>query len=155
MFSDTNFWTQKTLKNQLQLQVRGNVSVPHNDDNDPVNHWDGYRIAAVYSTAFRAGPQARVFYRSQKMDGTGNSVIQELIWDQNTDKWSKGANFSTAWPTSHMAATIDESTNILRLFFSTGKRTLQEYWTDITTPGTSYAEGMLPILQLRAILPKF
>lgn len=142
MFSDTNYWEQKTLKNQLQLQVRGNVSVPHNDDNDPVNDWDGYRIAAVHSTAFLAGPQARVFYRSQKMDGTGNSVIQELIWDQNKDTWSKGANFSTAWPTSHMAATIDESTNILRLFFSTGNRTLQEYWTDVTTPETKYTKGL-------------
>ncbi|KAL8823545.1 MAG: hypothetical protein Q9191_005757 [Dirinaria sp. TL-2023a] len=142
MFSDSNYWEQRTLKKQLQLQVRGNVPTPNNDDNDPVNNWDGYRIAAVHSTAFHAGPQARVFYRSQNMDSTGNSVIQELIWNQNNDTWSKGTNFSTAWPTSQMTATIDESTNILRLFFSTGKRTLQEYWTDITAPEIKYTEGL-------------
>ena len=141
MFSDTAYWEQRKLKYQLQLQVRGNISVAHNDDNDPVNEWDGYRIAAVHSPAFLNGPQARVFYRSVKMDNSGSSMIQELIWDQKNDNWSKGANFTTAWPTSHIAATIDESTNILRLFFSTGNRTLQEYWTDITTPETKYQEG--------------
>lgn len=134
-----DIWEQWTLHSQLQLQVTGNRSLPDTDNDDPVNEWDGYRIAAVYSTSFFGGPQARVFFHTQTMKGA--SIIQELIWNQNADKWTKGTNFTTAYPTSHMAATIDESTNILRLFFSTGNKTLQEYWTDVTSIDTNYAKG--------------
>ena len=69
-------------------------------------------------------------------------MIQELMWNQTGDTWLKGATFNDAWPTSHLAASIDESTNILRLFFSVGGKTLQEYWTDITTPETAYQKGI-------------
>ena len=140
MFSDSLAWEQRSLNTQLRLTARGNLTAPNNDDQDPVNDWDGYRMAAVYSPIFHAGPQARLFFREQSLDGP--NLIQELIWNQNADSWSRGANFTDSWPTSHMAATIDESTNILRLFFSTGNRTLQEYWTDISTPDTAYAKGM-------------
>ena len=140
-FSDKLLWEQGTLNPSLRLTARGNVTSPQSDDeDDPVNEWDGYRLAAVYSRNFAAGPQARLFYRSQATDGTNE--IQELIWNHINDTWSKGASFPTAWPTSHFAASIDESTNILRLFFSIGNKTLQEYWTDITTPDTTYREGV-------------
>ena len=97
-------------------------------------------MAAVYSRRFAAGPQARLFYRRQELNGT--NYIQEVIWDQANDKWSKGAVFDDAWPTSHFAATIDESTNILRLFFSSGGKTLQEYRADISIPNTVYTKGV-------------
>ena len=139
-FSDTELWEQGTLNPILRLTVRGNVTLPDNDDNDPINDWDGYRLAAVYSRKFVGGPQARLFYRYQQLNGS--SMIQELMWNQTGDAWLKGATFNDAWPTSHLAASIDESTNILRLFFSVGGKTLQEYWTDITTPETAYQKGI-------------
>ena len=114
------------------------MTAPSDDQQDPVNDWDGFRMTAVHSPNFQAGPQARLFFRQQ---ANGNNVIQELIWDQNADIWSKGTSFTDAWPTSHMAATIDESMKILRLFFSIGNRTLQEYWTDISKPNAGYAKG--------------
>ncbi len=139
MFSDTLDWEQFSLGTQLRLSARGNVTIANNDDRDPVNDWDGYRMAAVYSPIFHDGPQARLFYRQQSLDES--SVIQELIWNLNGDHWSEGHNFTDSWPNSHMAATIDESTNILRLLFSTGNKTLQEYWIDISTPNAIYAKG--------------
>jgi len=96
-------------------------------------------MAAVYSPIFHDGPQARLFFRQHSLDGS--SVIQELIWKQNVDQWMKGHNFTDSWPNSHMAATIDDSNNILRLFFSTGNTTLQEYWIDISVPNAIYAKG--------------
>lgn len=146
-FSNKDDWAQGTLNPILRLTVRGNVTLPDNDDNDPINDWNGYRLAAVYSRKFAAGPQTRLFYRSQQLNGS--SMVQELMWNQTGDTWLKGATFDDAWPTSHLAASIDESTNILRLFFSVGGKTLQEYWTDITTPETAYQKG----ITLRNYLP--
>lgn len=146
-FNDTLLWEQGTLNPILRLTARGNVTTPDSDDNDPINDWDGYRLAAVYSRKFAAGPEARLFFRSQELNGT--SSVQELIWNQTGDAWSKGFTFDSAWPTSHFSASIDESTNILRLFFSIGGKTLQEYWTDITTPETAYRKG----ITLKTYLP--
>lgn len=137
-FSDILPWEQANLNSILRVTVHGTVSMPNNDDNDPKNDWDGYRLAAVYSRKFLAGPQTRLFYRQQDLNGTW---IQEVIWDQTNDKWTIGAIFTDASPNSHFAASIDESTNILRLFYSTGGKTLQEYWTNITSPETKYAKG--------------
>ena len=138
-FSDTIAWEQANLNSILRATVRGNVSLQNNVDNDPKNDWDGYRLAAVYSRKFDAGPQTRLFYRHQ--DSNGSTWIQEAIWYQNNDSWIYGVTFNDSSPNSHFAASIDESTNILRLFFSTGSKTLQEYWTDITTRDTIYAKG--------------
>lgn len=140
LFSDQLAWEERSLGSQLRITARGNVTTHENYDRDPINNWDGFRMTAVHSANFHAGPQARLFFREQALDGT--SAIQELIWNQTTDIWSKGTSFSDPWPTSHMAATIDESTNILRLFFSTGNNTLQEVWTDISTPNPIYARGI-------------
>lgn len=137
-FNDSLAWEQATLS-RLGLRTLGSVETPNNNDNDPVNDWDGYRLAAVYSRNFVGGPQARLFYRAQ--ENNWSNWIQEVIWNHSSDSWSKGASFKDPWPTSHFAASIDESTNILRLFYSTGGKTLQEYWTDITTPDTVYKKG--------------
>ena len=138
-FSDTQFWEQANLNSILRATVRGNTSLPDDVDDDPPNAWDGYRLAAVYSRKFVGGPQTRLFYRQPGLNGS--TWIQEAIWDQNNDTWRNGANFTDSSPNSHFAASIDESTDILRLFFSTGGKTLQEYWTNITTPDTIYAKG--------------
>ena len=156
LFSDTAYWEQRSLGPTLELVAHGNVTAPNNHDQDPVNDWDGFRLAAVYSANFHDGPQARLFFREQPLSGP--SIIQELIWNQNTDAWSKGANFTDSWPTSHMAATIDESNNILRLFYSTGNKTLQEYWIDISSQNAVYAKGTLfplPKLMIYSVYSQF
>lgn len=75
-------------------------------------------MAAVYSKDFEAGPGIRLFFHTQDLNGT--SWIQEGIYVQSQDKWYPGAHITGAWPNSHIGVTIDESTQILRLFFSAG-----------------------------------
>lgn len=89
----------------------------HKNDGEPENGWDVYRMTAVYSKNFASGAGCRLFYHSNN-----SSVVQELIW--NNETWRKGASFD-AYPKSHLSATIDESTKILRLFYSTRRRALQ------------------------------
>ena len=120
--------------------MAGNISLPPGDNNDVENSWDSYRMAAVYSTNFYTGPGIRLFYHSQQLNGS--SFVQEMIWIQTNDTWSAGAKLSNVWPNSHMVATMDNSTNILRLFFSSGGNTLQEMWLPITDPNAEYTAGM-------------
>lgn len=97
-------------------------------------------MAAVYSSNFHSGPGVRLYYHAEQLNGA--NFIQEVIWDQRTDKWSSGAQIQGAWPNSHLAATIDESTQVLRLFFSSGNNNLQEVWTLITDPHGKYSNGV-------------
>ena len=117
----------------------GNITVPSDNNNDPKNNWDSYRMAAVYSTSFQSGPGLRLYYHAEELNGT--SWVQELIWDQRNDTWSLGATFYDAWPSSHLAATVDESSKILRFFFSSGNLTLSEYYTNISSPDSGYHKG--------------
>ena len=117
----------------------GNITVTSDNTNDPKNNWDSYRMAAVYSAGFHNGPGIRLYYHAQELNGT--SWVQELIWDQQNDTWSSGSAFYDAWPSSHLAATVDESSRILRLFFSSGNLTLSEYYTNISSPDSSYHKG--------------
>ena len=125
----------------MKKSLVGNISVPKNNDNDPENDWDSFRIAAVYSDAFSAGPQVRLYYHQPQVNGNA-TWIQELIWFQNSDTWAEGAQFTDAWPRAHMAATIDDTTQVLRLFFSTGGKTLQEYYAFVNDPDLSYKKGI-------------
>lgn len=125
----------------MKKSLVGNISVPKNNDNDPENDWDSFRIAAVYSDAFSAGPQVRLYYHQPQVNGNA-TWIQELIWFQNNDTWAEGAQFTDAWPRAHMAATIDDTTQVLRLFFSTGGKTLQEYYAFVNDPDLSYKKGI-------------
>ena len=106
---------------------------------DPKNGWDGYRMAAVYSVNFDNGPGIRLFYHAGQLNGT--SVVQELIWNQKNDSWSKGAELLKPYPNSHLAATVDENSKILRLFFSSGNQTLSEEWLNITNTQAGYSPG--------------
>ena len=96
-------------------------------------------MAAVYSTKFKSGAGIRLYYHAEDLNGT--FFVQEVIWTQSKDQWSKGAQIQGAWPNSHFAATIDESTNLLRLFFSGGANALQEMVADITKSPLSYSNG--------------
>ena len=139
MFSNNDYWNQYNLGSSMKKTLVGNISVPKNDD--PDNDWDSLRIAAVYSDAFVGGPQVRLFYHQPQING-GDTWIQELIWYQNNDTWAEGSQFKDAWPRSHMTATIDDSTQILRLFFSTGNKNLQEYWAAVNGPNPAYKQGL-------------
>lgn len=139
IYNSTSYWEPGTLNN-LNLPMVGNISLPSGDNNDDFeNSWDSYRMAAVYSTNFWTGPGIRLFYHSQQLNGS--SFVQEMIWIQANDSWSEGAKLSNVWPNSHMAATLDNSTNILRLYFSSGGNTLQEMWLSITDPNAEYTNG--------------
>ena len=141
IFSDNNWWNQYNLGSTMKKSLVGNISIPKNTDNDPENDWDSFRIAAVYSDAFSAGPQVRLFYHQPQINGNG-TWIQELIWYQNNNTWAEGAQFPDAWPRAHMVATIDDTTQVLRLFFSTGGKTLQEYYAFVNDPDLTYKPGL-------------
>ena len=79
--------------------------------------------------------------------------MQELIWTQSNDSWAHGAKLPNPWPTSHLAATIDESTQILRLFFSSGNNTLQEAWMSLSDPTGTYRNGMHHAPNLNILQP--
>ena len=138
IFSSTNYWEPASL-NSMNVAAVGNLSVP-SVTQDPKNDWDGYRMAAVYSENFHGGPGIRLYYHAENLTGPG--YVQELIWVQSTDSWINGAKLHNPWPSSHLAATIDESTQILRLFFSSGNNTLQEAWMSVSDPTGTYKNGM-------------
>lgn len=138
IFSSTAYWEPGTL-NDMNIAVVGNLSLP-SVTQDPKNDWDGYRMATVYSENFHTGPGLRLYYHAENL--TGAAYVQELIWTQSTDSWTNGAKLNNPWPNSHLAATIDESTQILRLFFSSGNSTLQEAWISISDSTGTYKNGM-------------
>ena len=96
-------------------------------------------MAAVYSANFQTGPGIRLYYHAAELNGT--SWVQELVYAQQSDSWSMGAVFQDAWPNSHLAATVDDNSKILRLFFSSGNLTLSEYYTNISSTDSSYHKG--------------
>ena len=122
----------------MKIAAVGNFTLP-SVTQDPENGWDGYRMAAVYSANFHTGPGVRLYYHAENL--TGAPLVQELIWTQSSDSWTNGAKLLDPWPTSHLAATIDESTQILRLFFSSGNNTLQEAWMSLSDPTGTYRNG--------------
>lgn len=142
IFSSTAYWEPGTL-NSKNFPAVGNITQPLEGD-DPKNDWDGYRMAAVYSKNFHSGPGIRLFYHASQLNGS--SFVQELIWNQKNDTWSKGAVLNRPYPNSHLAVTVDESTNVLRLFYSAGNKTLAEDWVDISDPNGNYFSGMHPVL---------
>ena len=136
----TAVWQPASL-NDKNIPLLGNITTPSETNSDPQNSWDSYRMAAVYSANFQNGPGIRLYYHTEELNST--SWVQELIWSQHNDTWSTGAAFYDAWPSSHLAATIDASTMILRLFFSSGNLTLSEYYTNISSPDSSYHKGKI------------
>ena len=96
-------------------------------------------MAVVYSTNFKPGPQARLFYHAQQMDGS--NYVQEMIWTQSNDSWAQGATIKNAYPNSRLSATVDDRIGVVRLFFSSGNHTLQESVMILQDPTGAYRDG--------------
>ncbi|MCJ1398668.1 hypothetical protein MMC11_001869 [Xylographa trunciseda] len=140
LLPNATIWTDGKI-DKLNLQAYGNVSIPEsNPEQDPSNTWDGYRMAAVYSTKFIGGPQARLYYHT--MTNGINSVVQEQIWSQSNDSWTAGAQFLDPWPNSNLAVTTDIATNTIRLYYSSGNLTLQESWFDLNDQSAGWQLGL-------------
>ena len=131
IYSDSQYWQVGKLNN-LNLAMAGNLTSPENNG-DPQNSWDSYSFTAVYSRNFSTGPGARLFYHAQYMNST--AFVQEMIWIQTNDSWIKGAELADINPNSRLAASIDESQGTLRLFYSTGNKSLEERMTRLQGDG--------------------
>ena len=138
ILNSTEYWLPGTL-NSLNLPAVGNITLPSSGSPDPPNQFDSYRMAAIYSKNFQSGAGIRLFYHAVELNGT--NFIQEVVWSQSEDKWSKGAEIQGAWPNSHLAATIDDTNDLVRLFFSSGDYALQEVWSDMSQSPMSYKNG--------------
>lgn len=122
-------------------------------DDDLTNGWHRYRMAAVYSENFHDGPGCRLFYHTGSFSERSNWV-QELIWNRKKDSWTIGNKVTfEAVLNSHLSATIDQSTRVLRLFYSTGDSVLQESWLDISDPNGQYIPGMSASFSLPPFYP--
>ena len=142
----TGEWLPGTLNNQ-NIQAIGDIALPGaNSQQNPTNSWDSFAIAAAYSPNFHSGPGSRLFYHTQAANGT--AYVQEMLWNQTGDSWSDGATLLDPWPNSQLAVTIDESTKLLRLFYSAGNLTLQESWLNISDPAGRYHQGTYLIEQI-------
>jgi len=146
LYPGTTVWQPGTI-NSSNLKAFGNLSIFNapgnaNSGQDPSNGWGSYRMAAVFSQSFSNGPGARFFYHTQS--ATGAPLVQEMLWDMGKDTWSQGHQFSDPWPKSDLAATIDSTTQTLRLFYSSENLTLQESWLNMTDPAAVYKSGTCP-----------
>lgn len=137
-YNDKNYWLPGSL-NAKNIKMVGNISLPADSKTkDPVNQFDSYRIAAVYSEHYWTGAGTRIFYHASANNG---SWVQEWIWTKATDEWRIGQAIPNVYPSSHIAATVDEQNRLLRLYFSTGGLTLQEVWLNVSDPNAIYNDG--------------
>ena len=137
----TSVWELGSLTN-YHFPVPGNSSFVGDGG------WNGFRMAAAYSSHFLTGPGARLFYHG------GNATskwIQELLWHQNNDTWTVGAAIYGADSNSHIAATIEPQSQALRLFYTNGGGAIEEQWTSITANNATYQRGVsIPDALMRA-----
>ncbi|KAL8674315.1 MAG: hypothetical protein Q9168_001308 [Polycauliona sp. 1 TL-2023] len=135
--------------NPNNIPITGNTTLPQNPQSlDPINSFDGYSMAAVYSDIFANGAGTRFFYHRSSDNGT--NWVQEWIWTRETDDWKIGQVIPNVYPNSHIGATIDEQNRLLRLYFSIGNMTLQESYLNISDPQGLYNNGFT----LRGLLPQ-
>lgn len=133
-------WEPGSLYNQ-GYRVKGNGPLPAgtNPTNDPNNGWDSYSLAAAYSPKFGTGSEGRLFYHYTAANGS--QWVQELMWNQTADAWTNGQVITDAWPNSHLSAVVDDTHQMLRLFYSSGNLTLKESWTDLNNQNATYRPG--------------
>ncbi|KAL9596182.1 MAG: hypothetical protein Q9219_005968 [cf. Caloplaca sp. 3 TL-2023] len=137
-FNSPDYWEPGPL-NPNNIKAVGNLSLPdRNPNKDPINKFDSYRMAAAYSENFCTGAGTRLFHHAAASNG---SWVQEWIWVKETDDWRKGQAITNVYPSSHLAATVDEQNSLLRLYFSSGNLTLQEVWLNISDPNGLYNNG--------------
>ena len=140
IFNNTLYWEPGTI-NSLNLAAVGNITLPSEKSPDPENGVGSYAMAAVYSENFASGAGIRLFYHAELLNGT--SYVQEMVWNQTKDVWTKGVQIPNVWPNSKLAATIDDNNNLLRLFFTSGDRSLQEVFCNIRDPHWKYENGRI------------
>lgn len=129
IFSSDDPWKDGSLSLENYILLPDNMN------------WDGFRMAAVYHGTM-AG--CRLFYHAGNAAGNATeNWIQELIWYQNEDTWQPGFRIDGALPNSHLSATIDDSSRILRLFYLNEDKKLQYSYTNITE-GQAYQKGFPP-----------
>ncbi|KAI9758078.1 MAG: hypothetical protein M4579_003209 [Chaenotheca gracillima] len=116
------------------LGIQSNTSLLTRENNGAAH------MSAVYSTRFASGAGARFFYHAARQDTGTDSWVQELVWSQKADTWTKGAQIKGPVSTSQLAATIQD--DFLRLFYSTANGTLQESFIDITDKSANYTNGI-------------
>lgn len=138
IFNNTLYWEPGTINN-LNLAADGNITLPPESAPDLKSGIGSYPMAAVYSQSFSSGAGIRLFYHAEIINGT--SYVQEMVWIQAKDSWTKGAQIPNVWPNSKLAATIDDSNGLLRLFFTSGNQTLQELYCDINDMHWEYQDG--------------
>ena len=132
LYVGTSVWELGTLTNS-------HWPVPGNSSFAGEGGWNGFRMAAAYSANFSSGPGARLFYHGGNASATW---IQELVWNHRNDSWRPGASIFGADPTSHLTATIEPSSLVLRLFYSSGGGTVEEQWLNVTAPDATYQRGL-------------
>ena len=147
-FDDPLFWEPGSLNSQ-NIAVVSNISPPDNNASDPINTFNNYRMAAVYSDHFPTGPGTRLFHHMKSLNGSSwVHWVQEWIWTRDDDNWQKGQSIDNVYPNSHLAVTVDEQNKLLRLYYSIGKLTLQEKCIDIANATSTYNDGMILLLVL-------
>lgn len=98
-------------------------------------------MAAVYSENFASGAGCRLFYHA---GNATRSWVQELIWDKTNDTWTPGLIIDDVLSNSHLSATIDDNSQILRLFYVSKKEQLQHSYLNITEHNQRYQTGTFP-----------
>ena len=116
------------------LIVNGNFSIEGDGG------FNGYRIAAVYSQHFAAGPGARIYFHQADGD---SSWVQELVWTQKTDTWTQGSRLFGPTTDSHLCAMIEPQSQAVRLFYSTPDNAVKEIWWNITDQIPQYQQGVV------------
>ena len=93
----------------------------------------------MYSQNFSSGPGARLFLHQ-----SNDSVdwVEELIWTQENENWSYGAQINGPTTVSHLSAVIGSDNQTLSLFYSTPQNAVQELRSDITVPNATYHPGV-------------
>lgn len=131
-------WTDAKL-NDKNIPMSPSESANGSDGSDGS---DGFRMAAVYSEkGFLGGPGCRLFYHTQNKT---KKWVQEWIWDQTNDNWAEGSRIYDVPPNSHLSATIDDSSQTLRLFYvnvTERGQCLQYSNTNITQADQAYKKG--------------
>lgn len=141
-YNNVSAWWEPGTLNPSGIKMVGNISLPDKNRNkDPINQFDSYRMAAVYSEHFWNGAGTRLFFHRAATNGT--TWVEEWIWNRRSDDWRIGQRITNVYPNSHLAATVDETNRLLRLYFSSGNLTLQEVWLNITDPKSVYNNGKL------------
>lgn len=78
-YNNVSAWWEPGTLNPSNINMVGNISLPDKNPNkDPINQFDSYRMAAVYSENFPNGAGTRLFFHRAATNGT--TWVQEWIW---------------------------------------------------------------------------